>query len=223
MRCDLLPPQCAHAQRQSRQTRYHDNISIPPENTNNHGSSQCGKTWKCAASGATNPTTANNIGRPQQNICGNIVAKIPILTALFFIDSSLVVLAIIYVFTIIEIDGTSGANNFLAAPLLKVKLLSALVSEPAFVDGLTFAEAEFFSTRAFHDHAPVYLFTNENIYGTLKTAGDISNKKILTVGASGDHVFESYLLGARDVHTFDINSSQKNVIELKNHMIRELS
>lgn len=85
------------------------------------------------------------------------------------------------------------------------------------------SEAEFFSTRAFHDHAPVYLFTNENIYGTLKTAGDISNKKILTVGASGDHVFESYLLGARDVHTFDINSSQKNVIELKNHMIRELS
>ena len=101
VRCDLLPPQCAHAQRQSRQTRYHDNISIPPENTNNHGSSQCGKTWKCAASGATNPTTANNIGRPQQNICGNIVAKIPILTALFFIDSCLVVLAIISVFTII--------------------------------------------------------------------------------------------------------------------------
>ena len=40
------------------------------------------------------------------------------------------------------------------------------------------SEAEFFSTRAFHDHDPVYLFTNENIYGTLKTAGDISNKKI---------------------------------------------
>ena len=77
------------------------------------------------------------------------------------------------------------------------------------------SEADFFSTRAFHDHDPVYLFTNENIYGTLKTAGDISNKKILTVGASGDHVFESYLLGAKDVHTFDINSSQKNVIELK--------
>lgn len=78
------------------------------------------------------------------------------------------------------------------------------------------------SAYAFQDCDPVYLFTNENIYGTLKTAGDISNKKILTVGASGDHAFESYLLGAGCVHTFDINSHQKNVIELKNHMIRGL-
>ncbi|MBO5946993.1 MAG: DUF3419 family protein [Alphaproteobacteria bacterium] len=76
---------------------------------------------------------------------------------------------------------------------------------------------------AYQDGAPVYLFTNENIHGTLKTAGDLSGKKILTVGASGDQVFESYLMGAGDVHTFDINSNQKNVIELKNHMIRGLS
>ncbi len=84
---------------------------------------------------------------------------------------------------------------------------------------------DLFSTAyyAFQDHDPVYLFTNENIYGTLKTAGDISGKKVLTVGSSGDHAFESYLLGAQDVHTFDINSAQKNVIELKNHMIRNLS
>lgn len=81
---------------------------------------------------------------------------------------------------------------------------------------------DLFSSYAFHDGDPVYLFTNENVYGTLKTAGDLANKKILTVGASGDHVFESYLLGAGEVHTFDINSNQKNVIELKNHMIRNL-
>jgi hypothetical protein len=81
---------------------------------------------------------------------------------------------------------------------------------------------DLFPSYEFHDGDPVYLFTNENIYGTLKTAGDLANKKILTVGASGDHVFESYLLGAGDVHTFDINSNQKNVIELKNHMIRNL-
>ena len=79
------------------------------------------------------------------------------------------------------------------------------------------------SSYAFQDGDPVYLFTNENIHGTLKTAGDLVGKKILTVGASGDHAFESYLLGAGDVHTFDINSNQKNVIELKNHMIRNLS
>lgn len=84
------------------------------------------------------------------------------------------------------------------------------------------SNTDLFSSYAFHDGDPVYLFTNENVYGTLKTAGDLANKKILTVGASGDHVFESYLLGAGDVHTFDINSNQKNVIELKNHMIRNL-
>lgn len=87
---------------------------------------------------------------------------------------------------------------------------------------MTAIRADLFSTYAFQDRDPVYLFTNENIYGTLKTAGDVSGKKLLTVGASGDHAFESYLLGADDVHTFDINSDQKNVIELKNHMIRNL-
>ena len=87
---------------------------------------------------------------------------------------------------------------------------------------MTTIHDDLFSTYAFQDGDPVYLFTNENIHGTLNTAGDISGKKILTVGASGDHVFESYLLGAGDVHTFDINSNQKNVIELKNHMIRGL-
>lgn len=83
-------------------------------------------------------------------------------------------------------------------------------------------DVNLFFSYAFQDGAPVYLFTNENIYGTLKTTGNVSNKKILTVGASGDHAFESYLLGASNVHTFDINSNQKNVIELKNHMIRGL-
>lgn len=87
---------------------------------------------------------------------------------------------------------------------------------------MTTIRDDLFSTYAFQDGDPVYLFTNENIHGTLKTAGDISGKKVLTVGASGDHVFESYLLGAGNVHTFDINSNQKNVIELKNHMIRGL-
>lgn len=73
---------------------------------------------------------------------------------------------------------------------------------------------------AFQDKSAVYLFTNENIYGTLKTAGNISGTQILTVGASGDHAFEAYLMGAKHVNTFDINSNQKVIIELKNHMIR---
>ena len=64
---------------------YQDSPNIAPENINNHGSIQWGKIWKCAASGAINPMIANNIGIPQQNMCGAIVAIKPILTALFFI------------------------------------------------------------------------------------------------------------------------------------------
>lgn len=77
-------------------------------------------------------------------------------------------------------------------------------------------------TYAFQDKGAVYLFTNENISGYIDRSGDISGANILTVGASGDHAFESYLSGAKHVDTFDINSWQKNVIELKTHMIHHL-
>ena len=83
--CEDLPPHCSQPHEHSRSTKYQDNINITAENTNNHGSNQCGNIWKCATSGAIRPITANNIGIPQQNICGAIVAIIPILTALFFI------------------------------------------------------------------------------------------------------------------------------------------
>ena len=55
-------------------------------------------------------------------------------------------------------------------------------------------------TYAFQDRDPVYLFTNENISGTLKTAPNISGARVLAVGASGDHAFESYLAGAKRTH-----------------------
>lgn len=79
-----------------------------------------------------------------------------------------------------------------------------------------------FIHSSFQDGLPVYLFTNENISGVLATMGNISGKRILTVASSGDHAFESYLAGASHVDTFDINSFQKNVIELKTHMIKHL-
>lgn len=78
------------------------------------------------------------------------------------------------------------------------------------------------SNYAFQDETAVYLFTNENISGYLNACGDLHDMQVLTVGASGDHAFEAYLSGAKHVDTFDINSYQKYVIELKNHMIRNL-
>ena len=80
-----------------------------------------------------------------------------------------------------------------------------------------------FTDYSFQDSLPVYLFTNENISGVLATAGNISDKRVLTVASSGDHAFESYLAGASHVDTFDINSHQKNILELKTHMIKHLS
>lgn len=74
----------------------------------------------------------------------------------------------------------------------------------------------------FKNGAPVYVFTNENIAGYMPSLGDMTGARVLAVGASGDHAFESYLAGATHVDTFDINATQNNIIELKTHMIRHL-
>lgn len=81
---DLPPWQWSHSHPHSRSTIAHDISSITAENTNIHGSSQCGTMCMWAASGAISPMTDSTIGRPQQNMCGTIDAIIPIFTALFF-------------------------------------------------------------------------------------------------------------------------------------------
>lgn len=68
----------------------------------------------------------------------------------------------------------------------------------------------------------VYVFSNENISDYLDQLGDMRGKRVLSVCASGDHAFECYARGASRVDTFDINYVQKNMMELKLHMIRNL-
>lgn len=77
--------------------------------------------------------------------------------------------------------------------------------------------------QPFNWAGPVFLFTNENIADYLKKLGNVSGKDVLTVAASGDHAFESFLCGANHVDTFDINYLQKHVMELKTKMIKNLS
>ena len=67
----------------------------------------------------------------------------------------------------------------------------------------------------------VFLFTNENIGGYCAKT-NLVGKDVLAVGASGDHAFESLFDGAKSVDTFDVNFTQKPVIELKQSMIQEL-
>lgn len=71
-------------------------------------------------------------------------------------------------------------------------------------------------------HAPVFLFTNENISGYLDKMDDLSGKSVLSVAGSGDHAFECLLRDAKSVDTFDVNYLQKHVIELKSKMIKHL-
>ena len=71
-------------------------------------------------------------------------------------------------------------------------------------------------------HAPVFLFTNENISGYLSQMNDVADKNVLTVTGSGDHAFECLVRGAKRVDTFDVNYLQRHVLELKSKMIKHL-
>ena len=73
------------------------------------------------------------------------------------------------------------------------------------------------------DKGPVYLFSNENTAGTVKGMGDLSGRKILSVCASGDFVLDGYLAGAKQIDIFDINSYQYAALELKTHMVKNLT
>ena len=85
-----------------------------------------------------------------------------------------------------------------------------------------FNKCLFARNGAFSVNNIVYVFSNENIPGYLDKLGDIAGKRILSVCASGDHAFECYLRDAKCVDLFDINYAQKNIMELKFHMIRNL-
>ena len=77
------------------------------------------------------------------------------------------------------------------------------------------------TSQGYQKDLEVFLFSNENVAGYLDNF-DLGGKTILSVGASGDHMFECYARGAKHVDTFDINYRQKPIIELKNHMIKNV-
>ena len=77
-------------------------------------------------------------------------------------------------------------------------------------------------TNYFGMFCRLYSMTTENIYGFLNKY-DLKDKKILTVGGSGDQRLNSYLLGARDVTCFDINPLVELHMELKDRVIETLS
>lgn len=76
------------------------------------------------------------------------------------------------------------------------------------------------SSKRFSDNSPSYLFTTENLQDSFTTKG---LSKVLTIGSSGDHLFNAVLQGAKEIDCFDVNIFSKYIIELKTTAISNLS
>ena len=68
----------------------------------------------------------------------------------------------------------------------------------------------------------IYPFTTENIAGYMNEL-DLTNKKIITVTGSSDHILNAILKGCMDITTFDINPLAKYYMDLKISAIKYLS
>lgn len=66
-----------------------------------------------------------------------------------------------------------------------------------------------------------YTFSNENMYQTFKHF-DCKDKKVATVGSSGDQAFNALYYGASDVTIIDANIYTKHIVDLKIASIKNL-
>ena len=67
----------------------------------------------------------------------------------------------------------------------------------------------------------IYPFTSENIAGYMKEL-NLTDKRIITVTASGDHILNAIAQGATDTTTFDINPDTRYYMELKIAGVQQL-
>lgn len=73
----------------------------------------------------------------------------------------------------------------------------------------------------FNSLSQIYSFTTENIGGYFEYL-DFTNKNILTVAASGDHIINAFYKGAKQIYGFDINYLALIFTELKLVALRNL-
>lgn len=83
-------------------------------------------------------------------------------------------------------------------------------------------EAKSAMHMTFKEFCEMYAFTTENVRGYFSKL-KVKGKKVLTVTASGDHLINLALLGASEVHNFDINSNAYFMSELKIAALKVLS
>lgn len=74
----------------------------------------------------------------------------------------------------------------------------------------------------FSKFAPIYAFTTENIGGYISKVCP-KGSSVLTVSGSGDHILNSFLCGAREFFSFDVNILSALFIDLKLAALRRFS
>lgn len=82
-------------------------------------------------------------------------------------------------------------------------------------------KTKFIKDDVFKEYDGIYAFTNENIKGYFNRL-NFEQKNILTVAASGDHIFEALLRNSKNIDSFDINKLTKYFINLKEAAIKTL-
>lgn len=73
----------------------------------------------------------------------------------------------------------------------------------------------------FGPNSSIYRFATENL--NFMNAFDYSNKRVLSVGGSGDQMLEAYRRGAAHVTCFDVNIQSQFFIELKMAALKNIS
>ena len=71
-------------------------------------------------------------------------------------------------------------------------------------------------------YSPIYMFSTENIKGVINSL-NVSNKNVLTVSSSGDHIFNMLVDNANNIESFDINYLAKYYFYFKEAAIRTLT
>ena len=71
----------------------------------------------------------------------------------------------------------------------------------------------------FGKYTKIYMHSNENLKEYIT---DLQSKRVLTVGASGDHLFSAIMAGSSNVDIFDINKYALMFIELRIYALKYL-
>ena len=77
--------------------------------------------------------------------------------------------------------------------------------------------------KSFDEYQKVYAFTNENINGYMNNFIFNKDNSVLSVLASGDHIFNLIYYGVINIDTFDVNRLTEYYFYLKLAMINSLS